>query len=349
MKIDYPLVFLVIILSIIGLYFFYSVSLSYSVKFSNDSLYYFKKFLIFNLTLPFLFFFLGYYLNWTILKRISKLLFFLNLFFLILPFIDYFKLPNQSNARWFYFLGFSFQPSEFMKISILLFLSSILPLIKKNQEYFYIALTLIILVSIIIYFQPALSTLLIFLASIIGAMIVTNIKFQNIIIFFILIGLLIIFAFNWGYRSERILGILSGDVKGVGFQLNQSRLAIGSGGLFGKGLGNSELKLIGLPLMITDNIFAVYGEETGFIGSLILIMIFIFLIFRILYLSYNTKDETKKFFSAGVACWLSAQIFIHIMSNLVISTGVPLPFFSYGPSSQIAIMTALGIISKFKD
>lgn len=341
MKIDYYLLILVFILSFAGLYFFYNVSLLFPSS-------YLKKFFFFNFLLSLFSFLIGYFLDWVLLRRIAKIIFLINLIFLILPFFDFFKLPNQSTARWFYFQGLSFQPSEFIKMSMLLFLSSLLPLIKKTTEYFYISLGIILFVSLIIYFQPALSNLLIFLSGVIGAMIIANIRFNNILIFFLLIILLVNFAFLWGYRSERIFGILKGDEKGVGFQIRQSRLAIGSGGILGKGLGNSELKLIGMPLMLTDNIFAIYAEETGFIGSMILILIFIILVFRILYLGYLTNDETKKFFAVGVACWLSAQVFIHLMSNLVISTGVPLPFFSYGPSSQLAIMLSLGIISKFK-
>ncbi len=349
MKIDYPLLLIILFLSFSSLYFFYGVSLPYSTKVMNDPLYYFKKFLIFNFLLPFLLFWLGYFLDWVIFKRIAKILFLINLIFLILPFLDFFKLPNQPTARWFYFQGFSFQPSEFMKISMLLFLASLLPLIKRKIEYFYISIGLVFLVSLIIYFQPALSNLLIFLAGIIGALMGSNINLRNIFILFFLVFLLIAFAFLWSYRSERILGIFKKDERGIGFQLNQSRLAIGSGGILGKGLGNSELKSIGLPLMLTDNIFAVYAEETGFIGSLVLIIIFNFLIFRILYLAQLVKDESKRFFAIGVACWLSAQVFVHLMSNLLISTGIPLPFFSYGPSSQIAIMISLGIISKFRN
>ncbi|MCS7183962.1 MAG: FtsW/RodA/SpoVE family cell cycle protein [Patescibacteria group bacterium] len=339
MRIDYPLFILIIFLSLWGLYFFYGVSFQY---------HYFYKFLIFNFFLPFLMFFVGYFLDWRFLLRISKILFFISLFFLILPFFDFFKLDGQETARWFYFYGFSFQPSELIKLSTLLFFASILPLIKKNIEYFYISLVLIIVISLIIYFQPALSNLLIFLSIFIGGLMAINIKWENIFIIFILISIFILFAFFWSYRSERIISILKGDEVGLGFQLSQSRLAIGSGGLLGKGLGNSELKLIGLPLMITDNIFSIYAEETGFIGSILLIIFFVILILRVVYLGILSYDDSKKFFAFGLSCWLSIQIYIHLMANLAISTGIPLPFFSYGPSSQVAIMTALGIVSKFR-
>ncbi|GIW65974.1 MAG: stage V sporulation protein E [Candidatus Parcubacteria bacterium] len=348
MKIDTQLFFLILILSLVGLYFFYGVSLPYSTKIFNNPLYYFKKFLIFNFFLPLLMFFIGYFMNWLFLMRIAKIIFIVNIIFLILPFFDFFKLPNQSTARWFYLKGISFQPSEFMKLSLLLFLTSTLPLIKKNLSYFYISLIIIFLTSLIIFIQPALSTLLIILTSTMGALITINFKLKNFFIFSIILLFFILAGFLWNYRLERVTGIFISNDKGLSFQLNQSRLAIGSGGLLGKGLGNSDLKLIGLPLMISDNIFSVYAEETGFIGSIILIILFVYLIFRIIYLGYYNNNELKKFFSYGVACWLSIQVFVHLMANLTISTGVPLPFFSYGPSSQIAIMTALGIISGFK-
>jgi cell division protein FtsW (lipid II flippase) len=349
MKLDYQLLILIIIFNIIGLSFFYSVSLPYSSKYFNDPLYYFKKYLIFNIIIPFLFFVLtAYFVSWSFLKNISKFIFFINLIFLILPFFNFFKLPYQETARWFYFYGFSFQPSEFMKLSMLLFLSSVLPLFKRSSEYFYISLILILIVSLIIYFQPALSNLLIFLSALIGAFISLNFDFKKLTIIFFLIIILVAFSFLWSYRSERIKNLIKGDEQNISFQLKQSRLAIGSGGIMGKGLGNSELKLIGLPLMISDNIFAIFAEETGFVGSLILIVSFLFLIFKILFKAFYLKDDSQKFFSTGVACWLSAQVFIHLMANLIIPTGVPLPFFSYGPSSQLSLMIALAIIVNFK-
>jgi cell division protein FtsW (lipid II flippase) len=152
----------------------------------------------------------------------------------------------------------------------------------------------------------------------------------------------------WSYRLERIKNIFNFDEKNIGYQLKQSRLAIGSGGILGKGLGKSEVKLIHLPLMISDNIFSIYAEEFGFIGSIFLIFVFLILIFRIFNIGINNKNDSQKFFIFAIGCWLSSQVFIHIISNLLITTGVPLPFFSYGPSSQLALMVSLGIINSLK-
>jgi cell division protein FtsW (lipid II flippase) len=100
--------------------------------------------------------------------------------------------------------------------------------------------------------------------------------------------------------------------------------------------------------MISDNIFSIYAEEFGFIGSIFLIFVFLILIFRIFNIGINNKNDSQKFFIFAIGCWLSSQVFIHIISNLLITTGVPLPFFSYGPSSQLALMVSLGIINSLK-
>jgi len=350
MKFDLTLTSIVFLLLLFGLIFFYNLSITYSLKISSDKYLYFKKFFLNNFLIPILFFFIANFLGWKFFQRWAKLIFIISFIFLILPFFDYFKLADQTTARWFYlkFLNLSFQPSEFIKFSLILFLSSVLPLIKKNKEYFFIALAVIVIVIGIIYLQPALSTLLIIISSIIGGFIGSNFSLRSFFIFFLILVILLSFGLMWSYRLERIVNIFNFDEKSVGYQLKQSRLAIGSGGLLGKGLGKSEVKLIHLPLMINDNIFSIYAEEFGFIGSIALIFIFLILIFRIFSLGINSKNDSQKFFIFAVGCWLSSQVFIHLIANLLITTGVPLPFFSYGPSSQLAIMISLGIINSLK-
>jgi len=156
----------------------------------------------------------------------------------------------------------------------------------------------------------------------------------------------------WKYRQERIISFFTqGKLHQERiFQLKQTTLAISSGGLLGKGLGKSQMKIIMIPQMLTDSIFSIYAEETGFIGSLFLVFLFFFLFLKILQLGFSNPNIEKTAFSLGVFTWLTLQTFLHLISNLglFVPTGVVLPFFSLGASSQIAISFSLGLISSFK-
>jgi cell division protein FtsW len=341
-----PKIFIpILLLSLLGLFFFYGASLTYSEKQFGDPYYYFKRFLLGNFFLGFLLFFLMSCIEWKILRKSILFFFISNIILAMIAFIPQFRLPGQPTARWVYFKGFSFQPSEFLKLTTLLFISFIIPFLKrkKSKDYIILLTFAILIVLFLIYNQPALSNVLILTVGLLGGFLATNLK-TPIIILSSLIIIFILFSFLWGYRVERVKSFL----KKESFQASQTRLAIGSGGILGKGIGKSELKLIGIPLLITDSIFAVYAEETGFVGSIILILIFLFLIFQIFLIGMNETSQDKRFFIFGVGCWISAQAFLHIASNLAFipPVGIALPFFSYGPSSQISIMIALGIINK---
>lgn len=338
------LLFLVIGFSIFGLIFFYNVSLVYSDKIFGDPYYYFKRFILGNFILGFLSFFLFSNTNWDMLRKIILVLFIFNLIFACLAFIPQFKLKGQSSSRWFSFKGISFQPSEFLKLTTLLYISFMVPILKKHRskDYYILLITVISIIFFIIYSQPALANLLIMMIAILGGFLSTRLK-KVILWLSVLMIFFIIFSFFWNYRVERVKSFF----KKESFQVAQTKLAIGSGGLLGKGIGKSELKLIGIPLFITDSIFAVYGEETGFIGCLILIIFYLYLVFIIFSIGNEENNDDKRFFIYGVGCWISTQTFLHIASNIAFipPVGIALPFFSYGPSSQISIMSALGIIN----
>lgn len=348
MKLDPFLFSILTILTLLGLYTFYGIFIV--LNFQNPLQYsdLFLKFLLGNIFLPYLFFFIFTLLSWKTIRRITLSFFILSLIFAILAFIPIFRPPEQKTARWFYFKGFSFQPTEFLKISSLLLMAFMINLIKRNRDYFLISLLVLIFTGFLIYKQPALTNLIIFIATIVGGFLGTKFSWRNVFVIGFLILIVTLVGLTQEYRLKRILGILTGDEINVAYQLRQSRLAISSGGLFGKGLGNSEFKLIGVPLMITDSIFAIFAEETGFIGSLVLISLFLVLVFYIFYLGKKVNNEEKKFFAYGLGTMISVQVFIHIASNTILTTGVPLPFFSYGPSNMVALMIGLGIINRLK-
>lgn len=343
------------VLTILGLINFYSVSLPVSIRHFNSPYYYFFEFLIKNVLFGIIGFVVFSLIPWKILRKISFPIFILFFIFLILPFHPFFRPPNQNTARWLDLKIVSFQPSEFIKFTFLLLLSFLIPHIQKffknPYERSIIFILLISIISLLIYLQPALSNLLIMLISIGIAYFSLKPDFKELLPFFLLIVIFIIASFAWGYRVERIIAYLKGGYQEISFQQEQAKLAVGSGGLFGRGIGNSKVKLLGIPLMITDSIFAIYAEETGFIGSIFLIILFIFLSLGIIRISFLVSNPEKKFFAMGVCGWIVIQSFLHIAANIgtIPMTGVPLPFFSYGPSSQISLMCALGVVSNLEN
>ena len=150
------------------------------------------------------------------------------------------------------------------------------------------------------------------------------------------------------YRFNRILAFLdpSADARGIGYQISQALLAVGSGGLFGVGLGHSRQKFNYLPEPVGDSIFAVMGEELGLIGGVVLVMLFVTLASRGIKIAKNAPDMFGKLLATGITMWIVLQAFINISANiaLVPLTGIPLPFISYGGTSLVFLMSAIGIL-----
>ena len=356
-KIDKFTLILVIILSFLGLINFFSASFYFSLKNFDDPYFYLKKFFFRITLLGTLLFLIGNYLAKNLLhyKRILIFLFFLFYFSIFLGFLPPFRLPEVTASRWVNLGPISFQPSEIIKpLAILFFIflfSSFkkFSLLQKNLIFAFSSFFLILP----IYLQPSLSNVFIIFSSLL-IVFLNYLKskkeiFLSILIFIVLALILILAGSFWGYRKERLISFLTkGKVhQEKYFQPQQAISAVSSGGLFGKGLGKSEIKIMGLPQMLTDSIFAVYAEETGFLGSIILIILFFLLIFRIILIGVKNEDWRKPFcFAFG--WWLFFQTFLHLSSNidLFVPTGVILPFFSYGPSGQLAIYFSLGLISR---
>jgi len=246
------------------------------------------------------------------------------------------------------------QPSEFAKLAAIIYLAAWLTA-KGNTirsiETGIIPFVLIVGIILgLIIPQPDIGTAFI-LASIIGCMFFTANTTKIIHIFLLAIsgtivaGLLILSA---PYRWQRILAFISSesDPQGIGYHTIQLANAFGSGGLIGQGLGLSRQKFYYLPAAKTDGIIAVIGEETGFVGSMIVILLLSALLWRGWLLVKNAPDMFGSLVATGICCWIAIQSGINIAgaTNLIPLTGVPLPLISYGGSSLISVLTAIGIL-----
>jgi cell division protein FtsW len=150
------------------------------------------------------------------------------------------------------------------------------------------------------------------------------------------------------HRSDRIFAFLSAedDPLGLGFQIRQLLIALGSGGVEGLGLGVSRQKFGYIPAAHTDGIFAIVGEETGFIGSMIVLVLFGYLVYRGFRVALNARDDFGFYLAMGIVCWIAFQTLINIggITRTIPMTGIPLPFVSYGGSSLIMVMAAVGVL-----
>lgn len=256
-------------------------------------------------------------------------------------------------SRWLAFGSFfSFQPSELTKLVLALYIADWLAR-KGNQvgTFLYGLAPFIILVGIIlglVLLENDMGTAII-IAGMATAMFFT--AGANIVQFLLAMacgGLIFLKEALHGYRALRLLGFLNpfNNVTGYNMQLYQSLLGLGSGGWFGLGLGASRQKTGYLPMPYTDSIMAILGEELGFLGSAIIVILFLCFAFRGFRLARRTQDMYGALLATGITTWLVLQAMINIgaTTGSIPYTGVPLPFISYGSSSLVVSMAALGVL-----
>lgn len=240
---------------------------------------------------------------------------------------------------------FSIQPSEFAKLAYLIYLAAFLS--KKVKFWPFVALTSFLLGILIM--QRDLGTAIVISLSGLLVYFLSGAPLRH---FFILIptGVLAIlgFIFSSDYRRERFLTFLNpnSDPEGAAYHINQILIALGSGGWFGVGLGQSRQKYGYIPEITTDSIFAVIGNELGFVGSIIFISLLFLIVFRAFKIASQLPDRFGQLLASGIGIWIGLQVFINLagMVALLPLTGVPLPFISYGGSSLLAVFLAMAIL-----
>jgi len=358
-KIDYFLAGIVGLLLFLAILILTSASAFLSEEKVGISNYYLKHQIVYGI-LP------GLFLLWVFLKikkeTLEKLvlpLFLLNLIFLILVFIPPFTSSAKGASRWFNLGPIAFQPSEFLKISFILYLASWLktrtgPILKKEHSLLsknlIIFLAILLPIIFLLIKQPDLSTLGIICIVAFLMYFLSGAPLKDILVIF-LIGFLIfsIFIFLAPYRLTRFLTFLNpqlADSMGKGWHAKQILITIGSGGWKGLGLGLSRQRFGFLPESMSDSIFAIYAEEIGFIGSVGLIFLFLLFLRQGFKIANRAGNSFLKFAAFGITCWITIQAFLNIagMIGLFPLAGIPLPFLSYGGSAIIAELAGVGIL-----
>ena len=290
-------------------------------------------------------FFVTSLLNYNFWKKVAIPLIIFSLITLILVLIPGIGTQALGARRWLGFGFFSFQPAELAKLSFIFYLSSFFS--KKKNIWPFLAI-LGILVGLIML-EPDLGTTVVLAATGLSIYFISGapiFAIGLIALFSILSGIGLIITSP--YRKERLLTFFdpSRDPLGASYHIRQVLIAIGSGGLFGVGLGQSRQKYEYLPEVTTDSIFAIIAEETGFIGGVIILGLFLLLVWRGFRIAKEASDEFGKLLAVGITSWIGFQALINLCSMvaLVPLTGIPLPFISYGGSSLVLSLVAMGIL-----
>lgn len=257
---------------------------------------------------------------------------------------------KKGSVRWIEIAGFQFQPSEVSKILLVIFFANKLSAnahrIKTFKDTIIIAIPTLPIIGLVI--TQNLSTALVICAMVGIMLFVVSPRTKELIMSAGgALGLLVLYlATANSYRNERLQIWLHPETHEKGFQTMQTLYAIGSGGVFGKGLGQSMQKMGFIPESHNDMIFSIICEELGLFGAVCLILVFLALIWRMLLIAMNTEDLFGSLVVIGFMAHIAMQVFVNIavVTNTIPPTGIPLPFISYGGTSILVVMAEMGIV-----
>jgi cell division protein FtsW len=361
LSIDKPFFIIVLITLLFGLFMFGSAALGvlakHEVKFYSVLL----NQLVYALFGGLLALFVGLFVHYTHFKKYSFHFYLFTLFLTILVFVPHIGFAHGGAKRWIHILGFSLQPSEFLKYSSVLFLAAWLSANKKRLSDIAYGLVPFGFIAgipfLLLLLQPDTGTGAIIALSCFAMYIVAGAPWRDVGIVCIsgIVGLILLATIR-PYVKDCILTFIdpSRDSRGSSYQLQQSLIAIGSGGVVGRGYGQSIQKFNFLPEPIGDSIFAVISEELGMIGGVIVIVLFTLIGIRGLKISKGIKDTFGMLLVIGIVSIFLIQAFMNIASMLGVFplTGVPLPFISHGGTALLTALFGVGIIlniSKYRN
>lgn len=347
---DFALILSVLLLISIGIIMVFSSSAVTSAQMLDDPYYYLKKQVVWAI-LGMIAMFTAIKIDYFRLKKMVNPIFVLCLVLLILVLLI--SDPHKGSARWLGVGALSFQPSEAIKLAMIMFLSKMLSMkqttIKSFTQGVVPVLILLGLVCGLILAQPDLGTAVAIAATTYFLLMAAGARLSHLSLLAVLgIGLVALAIFVEPYRMERFTAFLNpwADPTDTGFQTIQSLLALGSGGLFGVGLGASRQKLFYLPEKHTDFIFAIIGEELGFIGGALIILLFLLFAWRGFKIALGAPDTFSSLLATGITTMVCFQAIINlgVVTGSLPVTGITLPFISYGGSSLLFTMLAVGIL-----
>jgi cell division protein FtsW len=357
-KPDYLLALIVFLMCLFGIIMISSASIVISAeRFGSDFYYVSHQIIAFVVGLIALL--VGYFIDYRFWRKYSLILFLITIIMLIGVFIPGIGKELGGAHRWLNFGKFLFQPSELVKLTFIIYFASWLE--KKGEGVrdfssgFLPFIFLMVVLGFLIMSQPDLGTLSVIILTAVVIFFVAGARYTHLglatisaLIFFVILVKLA------PYRMQRFLVFLNPNQQtlGAAYHINQALIAIGSGGWWGLGFGQSKQKYLYLPQPHIDSIFAIIAEELGFLRASLVLLAYLFIGVRGFKIAREAPDHFAKYLAIGITSWIVLQAFINIaaMLNLVPLTGITLPFISYGGSSLIVTLLAVGIllnISKF--
>ncbi|MBI3316129.1 MAG: putative lipid II flippase FtsW [Candidatus Omnitrophica bacterium] len=341
-----------VVLLAIGVVMIYSASGIYAMEKMKDSAYFIKRHLVYLV--------LGIFLaRWAsrvdckALRRHTRLILGIGVALLVLVLVPHVGASAGGARRWFKLLGFSFQPSEYLKIAIIFYMADYL---ERKRETLHDLRTTVLpalfvlgLCAGLIVKQPDLGTavtvaLVVFILFFVSGFRLRVLAATTAAAVPVLLFLMLAKA----YRRKRILAFLHpwDDPRGVGYQIIQSFVALGSGGIFGVGLGQSQQKLYYLPESHTDFIFSIIGEELGFLGASSVVLLFLIFIFAGMVIVFRARSVFSQLLGLGLVSLIALEAIINVSVSIgaLPTKGLSLPFISYGGSALLANLTALGFL-----
>jgi cell division protein FtsW len=353
-KTDYLLLAYFGILLAFGLIMLTSASSPVGHERFGDAYFFIKRQLLFGVLPGIIFFIILAKLDYHLLKKYALPIFVGTITLLLLVFIpgigsNY----NTSSSSWLSVAGFSFQPAELAKLALIVYTAGMLAKmgghIKDLKQGFLLALGVGFIPIILVILQPDIGTVSILFSILFAMLFVAGARWSHIL------GLagaglsgLVLMIVMAPYRAARLMTFLHPelDPQGIGYHINQAFLAIGSGGILGRGLGHSLQKYQYLPEVHSDSIYAIIAEEMGLLFALAIVILLILIIARGFMVAKHAPDQFGRLLVSGIIIWFATQSFLNIgaIVGILPLTGVPLPFISHGGTALMIAMGAVGIV-----
>jgi len=350
-NLDFTLLFAVVFLCFYGILVLYSSTRLVTTEGGSDPYFFVKRQSLWAL-LGFIFLTILIFIDYHNLERYSKVIYFGAVVLLVM--VIFAGRSTYGARRWLAIGPFDFQPSEFAKIALIVFLADFLSKNKqKLDNFFYYLLPFAYtgLLILLVFIQPDLGTSLVYLAILIIMLFAVGVKIKYLVFTFFaaLSSVPVLWIFLKDYQKNRLILFLNPnlDPLGGGYNVIQSRIAIGSGGFLGNGIFSGlQSQLNFLPAQHTDFIFSVVGEELGFLGVIFLLGLYVIMLWRGIKIALEARDLLGTLLATGAVSFLFFHIVVNIgmAMGMLPATGLPLPFLSYGGSFMISNLIAIGIL-----
>ena len=297
--------------------------------------------------------FFAYLIPYSYWRKYAKYIFFVCLIIVALVYVPGIGMSLGGAKRWIHLGNINFQPSEFFKLGFIIYLAAFLEkkgdLIKHGGYGLLSFMVILLVLGLLIGLQPDIGTLGVFVITALAMYFLARAPLSHIFILSgVVFSVLFFLAKIFHHVSQRVQVLLDPklDPKGIGYQIDQSLIALGSGGFWGRGLTQSKQKFLFLPQPAGDSIAAVIGEELGFIGMVVLSGLFVTFAVGGFKIARNAPDQFSRLLAAGITCLITVQAFINILAiiGMIPLTGITLPFVSYGGSSLVVSFVAVGIL-----